>query len=78
MILPTKHIQVKDSLLGRGNEILARLRYRHHSVSSLWGEVKQKEEFPTYESFILALDFLFTIGAIEVENGLIRRCNKND
>ncbi len=33
------------------------------------------KELATYERFVLTLDFLYMLGLIEVENGVIRRCN---
>lgn len=48
-------------------------------MSSLWHEFKrhraQKDELSlvTYDWFVLSLDFLYSIGAVTIEDGLLRR-----
>jgi hypothetical protein len=79
MILPSKHLPQERALLTIGAEVLRRLD-RPKTVSGLWEELRQKDitqpEAPpivSYDWFVLALDFLFTIGAIELKSGLIKR-----
>ena len=72
MILPTKHINVENSLLGVGALILAHLR-RATTVSSLWDEMRSHPEISTYERFTLGLDLLYMINVIEVRDGKLRR-----
>lgn len=77
MILPTKHLSQDRALLGVGAEILHILT-EPKTVSRLWDELKQTRETVksyslTYDWFVLALDFLFILNAIELEKGLIRR-----
>lgn len=43
------------------------------TVSSLWERVKDSPEVPGFERFVLALDLLYIMGAITLEDGLIRR-----
>jgi hypothetical protein len=73
MILPTKHISTRNSLLGIGAIILERLNYPR-TVTSLWGDVSKLPEIATFERFVLVLDFLYMVGAIELQEGLIRKC----
>lgn len=73
MILPTKHISISHSLLGIGARILEHM-YQARTVSSLWSDVSTMPEVGTFERFVLTLDFLYTIGAIEINEGLLRRC----
>ncbi|MEA5566774.1 ABC-three component system middle component 6 [Anabaena sp. UHCC 0399] len=75
MILPTKHISTSHSLLGVGATILEHL-YQPKTVSSLWSAVATIPEVGTFERFVLTLDLLYTIGAIEMEMGLLRRCHQ--
>ena len=72
MILPTKHIDVSRSFIGLGAEVL---RYidRPQTVSSLWHRSMSIKEIGTFETFTLTLDFLYVIGAIELENNFIRK-----
>jgi hypothetical protein len=73
MILPTKHIQEKDTLLGVGATIL---EYLNHSkpVSRLWDEVKIEDNVGTFERYILALDMLFLFGLIILDGTELKRC----
>jgi len=73
MILPTKHISISHSLLGVGAKILE-LLYHPRTVSSLWSDVSTMHEVATFERFVLTLDFLYTIGAVEINEGLLHRC----
>ncbi|MDF5723712.1 MAG: hypothetical protein PUP91_25250 [Rhizonema sp. PD37] len=75
MILPTKHISIRHSLLGVGATILEYL-YNPRTVSSLWSAVYTMPEVATFERFVLTLDLLYTIGAIEMHGGLLRRCHQ--
>ncbi len=75
MILPTKHISTRNSLLGVGAIILEHL-YHPRTVSSLWNAVSTMPEVATFERFVLTLDLLYMIGAIEINEGLLRRCSR--
>lgn len=78
MILPSKHLSQNRALLTVGAVIL-----RHLSdpvtVSALWEEIsrsarEQKAASPLRcDAFVLALDLLFLIGAIERREGLLFR-----
>jgi len=74
MIIPTKHISANRSLVGQGAILLALFDEREHTVSSLWDAfLETTSEFAevTFDWFVLALDFLYTIGAIELDQGII-------
>lgn len=73
MILPSKHISINKSLLGVGGILLRHLN-KPNTVTTLWNTVRSHPDIATFERFILTLDFLYTIGAIEMKDGLIRRC----
>lgn len=77
MILPTKHIPLNRSLLGVGAELLALLD-RESTVSGLWTALKRekREDEVPFDWFVLALDLLFGIGAIEFERGLLKPSRK--
>lgn len=72
MILPTKHIPLDQSLIGAGAVIL-QLIHRPISVSRLWVKVREVSSIGNFERFILTLDMLHIIGAIELENNKIKR-----
>ena len=72
MILPTKHIKLENSLLGASAEILKRLS-AGQTVTSLWNDVRTLPGMRTYARFTLTLDFLYTVGAVELHEGLLQR-----
>lgn len=76
MILPSKTVSQEKALLTCGAEIL-RLISEPKTISRLWNEFKtthqDKASLFSYDWFILALDLLFIIHAIELVNGKIRR-----
>ncbi len=78
MILPTMHIPPDRSLIGVGGKILSLLE-EPMTVSRLWDDFRDvRSAFPTqatisYHWFLLSLDFLYMIGAIDFERGLLRR-----
>jgi hypothetical protein len=72
VILPTKHLRTEQSLLGVGALLLARLR-RPKTVSALWEAVKTEPSVGSYPRFILALDLLYSLEAIELRKGSLTR-----
>ena len=77
MILPSKHIPPNRALLTIGAEIL-KLLERPKTVSILWDGMRAKDTIHThgrigYDWFLLALDLLFLINAIEYKNGTVYR-----
>ena len=71
-LLPNKHIPASRSLVGVGALILKRLA-APSTVSGLWEKVKIKPEIGSFHNFVLALNFLYAIGAIEFERGFLSR-----
>lgn len=73
MILPTKHLQQERALLTVGATLLASLE-RPMTVSALWQRVDAgSPAAPSFDWFVLALDLLYALGAIELRDGLIIR-----
>ena len=81
MILPTKHIPEERCLLGVGARLLLLLE-REQTVSGLWELLKRSDVQPShvppvpFDWFVLALDFLYAIGAVEWHRGLLRRTQR--
>ena len=78
MILPTKH-RPDRSLLVIGADILAELA-KPMTVSGLWDHLRlwrtaSKSSAVDYRRFVLALDLLHMIGAIDFARGVIRRAS---
>ena len=78
MILPTKHLRLDRALIGFGAEVLG-LLVQPMTVSSLWDAIRLRRSAETsspaidYRWFVLALDMLYAIRAIELDRGVIRR-----
>jgi hypothetical protein len=72
MILPTKHISQDEALIGVGATLLGQLR-TPMTVSGLWERLKCEPNVGTFERFALAASLLYTIGAIDLKDGLIVR-----
>jgi hypothetical protein len=79
MILPSKHLDQDRALLTVGAQILSRLK-QPETVSALWEQVSREAAVPAsnpkslrFDAFVLALDLLFLMGAIQLDKGLIRR-----
>lgn len=80
MILPTKGIAPDRALISVGARVL-QLLSEPKTVSRMWDEFR-KAEPPvsgiSFDWFVLSLDLLFAIGAIDLERGRIRRTSAID
>lgn len=81
MLLPAKHIALSESLLGLGGLLLEML-VSPKGIDELYLECNKRfraKEYPSYHSFenvVLALDFLFAVGAVtQDKQGQIIRCD---
>ena len=76
MILPTKGLSADRALLSVGADVLRKLD-RPKTVSRVWEQVRERgsslSEGVAYDWFLLALDALFMLGAIELEDGRLSR-----
>lgn len=78
MILPTKGIPPRRALISVGAGILA-LLVEPKTVSRLWDEYRRGDAVDaglTFDWFVLALDLLFTMDAIELHGGRVRKLAK--
>jgi hypothetical protein len=66
MILPTKHLSISNSLLNLGAIILKNLT-KEKTVSALWNDVRKNQEINSFDQFLLSLDFLFILDAIDYD-----------
>lgn len=77
MILPSKRVKPEDSLLALGNVILSQLE-TPKTVSELWDEIcdfrKNKQVGNiSFDWFVIALDFLYAISAIDFNGNHVAR-----
>lgn len=80
MLMPDKHVKFAESLIGLGSFVLESLD-EPMSIDALWKSFKQartEKKYPSphsFESLVLAVDVLFSIGAIEpTKLGALRKC----
>lgn len=79
MILPTKHTHFNESLIGFGAYILSIFEKRT-TIDSIWE--KYNHDFNlhkftgkhSFDSLLMTLVFLHSIGAIIEEDGGVRKC----
>lgn len=78
MILPTKHIRPDRALLAVGAEALSCLR-EPMTVSRLWDQVRTARSDRAvsapinYDWFVLTLDLLFILKAVQFDRGLVQK-----
>jgi hypothetical protein len=77
MLSPQKHIRLSESLLGLGANIL-NLLTRSQTPEQIYGKLSDLNLLLShdFEHIILALDFLYACGAVEInEQGKIIKCS---
>jgi hypothetical protein len=72
MIAPTKHISIDASLIGVGAAVLHELS-EARTITALWEACRQIATIGTFHRFVLALDLLYLLGAVDFTDGLISR-----
>jgi len=79
MILPDKYVSNSESLLGISSFILSCLKGKSLPIEMIWNDFRKKyintkklKNPPTYQKFILTINFMFMVGMINYsENGMI-------
>lgn len=80
MLIPTKHTNFSESLLGFGGYLLKKID-SIKSVDELWSEylIDYKDNrYPakhTFDNLLLTLTFLYSLGILKEQNGGVMRCN---
>lgn len=80
MIMPSKHINVSQSLLGLGSYILSKMD-KPYTIDELWNKYQTDLEYEIYsvkhgfDNFVLTFIFLYSINAINYNNEFIIKCN---
>lgn len=75
MILPTKHLSPDRSLIGVGGQVITHLT-QPKSVVALWDASRQAPGVATFERFILALDLLYLLGLVDIQDNLVYRAKQ--
>jgi hypothetical protein len=73
MILPSKHIPTKQTLLGVGAVLLQNMS-EPRTVSALWEIVRGNAVVGTFDRYVLAMDLLHVLGVVQIHSdGLLTR-----
>ena len=80
MLMPTKHLSLENSLIGVGAQVLELLP-TEKTVSRLFFDLqtlREEREMSTIQFgwYLLALDFLYVLGAVRLQDGLLRKLNQ--
>ena len=81
MILPRKQLSLEESMIGFGGFLLEGLR-ESKTVDDLWfyySDALQKKKYHvrfSFDQFIIAIDFLYMIGAIRNDEGVLTYDNQ--
>lgn len=73
MIMPTKYITEDKALLGAGALVLSELQIESHTVTSLWEKLRGVPGIVSFQRFCLILSMLYAIGALDFQDGIVRR-----
>jgi len=79
VILPTKGVPASKALVTVGGDILEILEESSLSMTGLWFQLSERRRASpmtrvSYDWFVLALDLLYALGAVELsDRGLVRR-----
>lgn len=71
MILPTRHLSPSQSLIGLA-AIVVKTLDRPRTVNQLWESLRSDQRIGTFDRFVLALDLLFMLGMVDMEDGELR------
>jgi len=72
MIMPSKYLREDQALIGIGAALLP-LVDNNGNLTALWESAKKIDAIGSFERFILALDFLYLLGLVDLHNNKIVR-----
>lgn len=75
MIAPDKHISIDASLIGVGAAMLKQLP-GPRTLTALWEACRTLPDIRTFQRFVLALDLLFLLEAVDLDSGQIVRLQR--
>ncbi|WP_417659141.1 ABC-three component system middle component 6 [Pseudidiomarina sp.] len=72
MIMPSKYLREDEALVGISAALLP-LVQKNDNLTALWESAKKIDTIGSFERFILALDFLYLLGLVDLHNDKIVR-----
>lgn len=81
MIIPEKHVYLSETILGLGGLIISNFSQENTTLDEIWIKIdtlNKKQKYIAnlnFDNFILAIDFLFLLGMIEMKSGgILKKC----
>lgn len=80
MLLPTKHVDLSQSIIGFGAYIIKSIGDKEVTIEKIWDsyvhDFSEKENLPTYSynNLVLTITFLYSIDAIIYDEGGYIKC----
>lgn len=71
MILPSKHLPIKKSLIGCGAHVVSALA-KPKSLERLWREMREQGHIESLNKLIATIDVLYLLGIVEANGEKIR------
>lgn len=75
MIMPSKYLREDEALIGVSAALLP-LVEKDGNLTAIWESAKKIDSIGNFERFILALDFLYLLGLVDLHNNKILRVQK--
>lgn len=72
MIMPSKYLREDEALIGISAALLP-LVENNGNLAALWESAKKIDAIGSFERFIFALDFLYLLGLVDLQNNKIVR-----
>lgn len=72
MIMPSKYLREDEALIGVSATLLPLIE-SNGNLTELWESAKKIDAIGSFERFILALDFLYLLGLVDLHNNEIVR-----
>ena len=72
MIMPLKYLREDEALIGISAALLP-LVENNGNLAALWESAKKIDAIGSFERFIFALDFLYLLGLVDLQNNKIVR-----
>lgn len=72
MIMPSKYLREDEALIGV-SAVLLPLVEKDGNLTAIWESAKKLDSIGSFERFILALDFLYLLGLVDLHNNKLLR-----
>ena len=71
MILPSKHLPIKRSLIGCGAHVVSKLK-RPRTIDSIWKDLRSEKKIESFAKLVATIEVLFMLGFVEMRDNKLR------